>query len=475
MKKWLCSIASREGTGAAGRAADPLRGRLEQAGFTVQEGRFYELDTVKCASEGKLMSCFGNNAGSAYMVFDLPDAPGQTAPNPPFPPKHWQFKLRQDEAVVLIAELPPECVYYSFINYIMFTVLQPGKDYSAEKGFFAVGNDETGRYHPIFGSIGDSVNMQSVKHSGDSAFGTTAVIVLGANRGVVGQVVAQLVAAGYDESIINIMPIPAETYRMGLDKLDDTFCFLGRISQGRDAQEYRRYLDDLPDRSTLYRVTPNGERAAEPYAYPAVTARGTGEHELSRVGNAAAQLAAIRRALLAQYADEYDYEELSCRIAVPEGSTAYITDCNAQGDNRDAAYLMTDDFTLGSDEDFIVVYGVNHTRSGKAVYSNAILYGRPMLNGVCSVYDSLFAGSADAYLDGSADADKYYVYKMARRPMDEHSAVIEYSTGNERGKYYGVDNGSTMLLAFRAYLDKNGVGPSYYELVYDRAIVFHKK
>ena len=53
--------------------------------------------------------------------------------------------------------------------------------------------------------------------------------------------------------------------------------------------------------------------------------------------------------------------------------------------------------------------------------------------------------------------------------------IIEYSTGNEKGKYYGVDNGETLLLAFRAYVDETGVGPSYYEIVYDRAIVFHKK
>lgn len=30
-------------------------------------------------------------------------------------------------------------------------------------------------------------------------------------------------------------------------------------------------------------------------------------------------------------------------------------------------------------------------------------------------------------------------------------------------------------MAFRAYMDETGVGPSYYEIVYDRTIVFHKK
>ena len=35
--------------------------------------------------------------------------------------------------------------------------------------------------------------------------------------------------------------------------------------------------------------------------------------------------------------------------------------------------------------------------------------------------------------------------------------------------------GNTLLLAFRAYLDETNVGASYYEVIYDRAIVFHKK
>ena len=137
---------------------------------------------------------------------------------------------------------------------------------------------------------------------------------------------------------------------------------------------------------------------------------------------------------------------------------------------------MTENFTLDSDEDFVVVYGVNHTATGKAQYSNAVLYSRPMLNGICSIYDSLFPGSAAAYLEADCEnPDQYYVYKLARTQLDDYTAVIEYSTGNEKGKYYGADNGSTLLMAFRAYLDETGTGASYYEIIYDRAIVFHKK
>lgn len=453
-----------------------LKTTLEENDFTVQQGTFYEIDTVKMASEGKLLSCFGNNAGSSYLVFDLPEAPNQDVPNPTFPPGNWQYKLCADEAIVLVTPLPSECAYYSFINYIMFTEQKPGKDYSNEMNFFSVGDETTGLYHPIFGSIGSPLNMQTIKHSGDSEFDSTAVLIISANQTVTEQIESALTQSGFSEDMINVMPIPEETYHMGLEKGADTFSFLGRISQPTDPAAYDSYISTLADQSVVYRVTPNTEAKSNPYENATVTARGTGVHEISAVENAPNHLDTIRDSIIAKYSADYDYEELSCSIAVPEGLTAYFNDTNSLGDNRDTTYLMTPNFTLNSDEDFVVVYGVNHTKTKKAVYSNAVLYARPMLNGVCSVYDSLFEGSATEYLEADCDdADMYYVYKMARTQMDDYTKIIEYSTGNEKGKYYGVDNGSPLLIAFRAYLDETGAGGSYYEIIYDRAIVFHKK
>ena len=112
-----------------GNPADFKTGMEEN--FYVQEGSFRELDTIEMASQGKLMSCFGNNAGSVYTVFFLPPAPEQDyaignpqrgwadeAPtaiddpeienypaNPFFSPAGWQYKLRQDEALPSIRSL----------------------------------------------------------------------------------------------------------------------------------------------------------------------------------------------------------------------------------------------------------------------------------------------------------------------------------------------------------------------------------
>ena len=487
----------------AGEAPDPgiLKNLLSEE-FYVQQGVFRELDTVKEASAGRLLSCFGNNAGSAYVVFSLPAAPDQdtslgsaklgwpdeiasgyddpeteNAPaNPYFAPGGWEYKLRQDEVIVLITPLPGECKYYSFINYIMFTEHKPGRNYEGVAGMFTVGNEATGLYHPIFGSIGDSVNMTNIRHSGDSPFGTTAVIVIGANRDSVNAVVAKLNEAGYGDGMINIMTTPAATYKMGLQKGADTFSFLQRISQAADGDAYRDYLDHISERATVYRVTPIAEKAPNPYPNATVIPRGNGVHEAAVLENAEEKLEAVREALIAAYGDEYEYEELRSEIAVPEGLTAYFSDFNAKGDNRDAMYLMTPEFTLDSDEDFIVIYGVNHTKTGKGLYANAVLYAKPMLNGVVSVYDSLLEGSAGVWLgEGDKDADAYYVYRLARKAAEGYTAVIPYSTANEQGKYYGVDNGNPVLVAFRSYLDETGTGASYYEVIYDRVIVFHKR
>ena len=487
---------------SAAGSADELRAQLEDANLRVQKGMLYEFDTLTLASEGKLLTCFGNNAGSTYLILNLPPAPDQNAAegnpergwagelkseyddpeienapaNPYFSPAGMAFKMRQDEAVVLIAPLPETCKYWSYIAYDMFAKQLEGKDYSNEKAYFGFGDEESGYYHTVFASIGTPVNMLNARHDGDSPFGTSTVIVLCANSTVRDSVLDCLTAAGYPESMVNVMEIPADLYRMGLERGKDTFSIFGRVSQPEDREAFEAFLEDLPETATVFRVTPKEEIPASIFAVKELQPRGSGVHEAGQLPHCLERLDSIRNSLIAQYADEYDFEELSTDIGITDGLTAYMKDADAQGDVLDAAYLNTGNFTLQSDEDFVVVYGVNHATTGKARYFNAVLHERPLINGVCSVYDSMLSGSAAPYLGDHADeADGYYVYKMARRQIDDTTAIIPYATGNENGRFFGVDNGSTVFVLFRLYLDKTGIGASYYELVNDRVIVFHKK
>lgn len=479
-----------------------LKQKLENDDFYVQDGVLYEFDTLKLASEGKLLTCFGNNAGSAYLILNLPPAPEQdsspgnpergwdpelpsayddpeveNAPaNPYFSPAGIHFKLRQDEAVVVITKLPDKCKYWSFIAYDMFVAQQEGKDYSNQKGFFGIGDEETGLYHTIFGSIGEPVDMLNARHDGDSAFGTTAVLVMCANTKVRDEIIKNLEASGFPESMVNVMEIPTDVYRMGLERGKDTFSLFGRISQPEDREAYEEYMDSLAENSTVFRITPKTE--AEPSAFPVrtLTPRGNGIHEAAIVDSCTQNLDMIRKNIIDKYSDEYNYEELTTEIGIIDGMTAYTNDVNANGDVHDAAYLISPDFKLTSDEDFVVVYGVNHATTKKAHYFNAVLHARPLFNGVCTVFDSMLEKSADEYLnEESRGKDDFYVYKMARSQMDDQTSVIPYSTGNKNGKFYGVDNDNPVFVLFRIYLDETGAGASYYELVNDRVIVFHKK
>lgn len=498
--------------------ADTFKENIESAGYYVQKGSFECLDTLDLASKNQLISCFGNNAGSDYMVVMLPPAPEQDPAtgnpeynwpdetptefddpavenypaNPYFSPVGWTFKLQSDEAIVLIGKLPPESRYFSFVNYVFGSELLEGKDYSGERGFFQIKAPENvGNYHPIFGSVSTPINNFNISseatpnHIEGSPYGSNYVMVITGDEVTDEQVMDALGEAGYGKDLINENPLPAQALSMGLEKGKDTFTILGRLSQCTSQDEREEYISNLKDTTTVFRITPKTDetstKKSKPYAQMERVVHGTGISETVTVPTAKQDLNAIRSELIAQYQDEYTYEELSSDIAVQEETTGYINDCNSQGDNRDAAYLMTKDFTLNSDEDFIVVYGVNHTTTNKAVYSNAILYSKPMLNGVVSVYDTLFDGSSYAYLpEDNEYRDNYYVYKMAREGntvvTDEFTKTIEYSTGNEKGKYFGVDNGATLFLTYRAYVEKEtGIAPAYNEIVHDRAIVFHKK
>lgn len=475
--------------------------------YYVQKGSFRDIDTLEMASQGKLTSCFGNNNGSSYQVAFLPPAPEQDAAigipamnwkdevptiyddpavenapaNPYFAPVGWNYKLRTDEAIVLMYELPPECKYFSIGPYLMMSAADPTRDLSYDTSSITVrSSEDVGNYNVIFGSLGDQLNnirFQTLAETSADVFGQKAVVVIGGDQNTLDAMVAQLVKSGINEKMINVIPLPSQTLTMGLQKGGDTFCILGRISQPADSAAYEAYTAALEETSEIYRITP--KTVGEIVEIPAqeVISRGNGEHEAAILGYSSKDLDTIRAKIIEKYtAEGYTYTELVPHISVPDGLTSLYNTTNGKGDNRDTTYLSTDKFTFHSDEDFVVLYGVNHTQTGKAIYSNAVLYGASKLNGVASVYDEQYIGSAEAYLsNGYHDSNNYYVYKIDRYGTDPYSVKVDYSTGNEKGAFYGIDNGQQLLVAFRAYIEEaTGVGPDYSEIIYDRAIVFHK-
>lgn len=440
---------------------EAFRDALGAGGFTVQEGKLEVFNIIDMYNAGYIPSCYGNNAQAPYMVYKLPESPGQTAPNTmsdaPLKPENkglWgDYRLRRDEAIVYIGPTPPECSYFSYRSYL-------GLRYFPDEG----------RARRVFASLGDTVNNMTIKTAatpggepGD-AFGSTTVIITAADKGIEQRVRDALQSAGYSMNIVNTDVIPQQLVRMGLEEEADTFVFIHRIAFFQDEQAGEDYMSAA--QGTVLRLTPQEVDQPQPFEVPGLRVRGTGDtSELDLMGD----LEELRRAILEKHG-ELQATELETSIWLLEGYDAIQRGIDVLGENRDTSYLWTDQFRLGDDpQEFLIVYGVNHAALGKATYNNVSVYGFDIKNGVAGVDNTKLEGTAEEYLPDNPNAEYLYVWKIARS-ADGNPRCLEVPTGPGA---YGIPLDAQCYVAFRAYQEKETqVGPYWFELLYDRAIKF---
>lgn len=425
---------------------------LEQDGFVVQQGLMKTIPIQDLVNEGILFSCNGANPSAPYKAYILPPAPGQTEPNP-FPDVNnfsTVNRLRSDEALVYIGKTPPDCTYFSYQSF-QFWHLYPG-----EKAF-----------RKTFANVGDTLNHLTINTAespeGDP-FDSATIIVSTADRGINERVYTASNSAGYSPAIINTEIIPSSLLKMGLEPESDVFTVLHRIAFFKDEQAGRAYMNNTP--GVLLRITPKESAELNPYEVPMLRVRGTGNtSELNLMG----ALNDLREAILERYGSE-NATDLVSGVWITEGYDAIQRGVNVIGVTRDTTYLNTTPFTLGDDpNEFLIVYGVNHAATGKAIYSNFGVFGTKLINGVAAVDNKQFAGTAEEYIPDNPEAGYLYVWRVARQcDGDLHCLEVPSIPGA-----YGVGLNDTAYVVFRAYIEKETkVGPDYSEIVYDRAIKF---
>jgi len=478
------------GTGLAANEtydAGAFQQALEQDGFTVQEGEVGYFNLIKLLEEGVLPSAYGNNPSTKYLIYFVPPAPGYEVEEriskltstlgikgntTPF------WNLRPDEAVVFVGRTPPECRYFSYDHYIIH------RTYGNETRW-------------VFANLADPINNMVIKTEGTpdgssgNPFNQTTVIIITADRGIDQRIRAAAQSAGYSDNITNTQVLPSVMLNMGLGNTSDTFASFVRPALFNDTQAGENYINNTP--ATVFRITPNNTTELDPYDYPELRVRGTGQTEFDLMDD----LEELRIAILNKY-NESNVTELPVSMWVPVGSDALQRGINALGPDNDAAYLWTANqtmfsptppfyntslyypflrdpaITLGNDTgEFIIVYGVNHVASGKATYSNFAIYGADVWNGVGAITDEDFNGSAEEYLPDNPNAKYLYVYKLARNCSegDQYCYEVPYGVG-----VHGLELDQPLFIGFRIYLENTTkTGPSYSEIVYDRAIKFDPK
>lgn len=454
---------------------------LEQDGFTVQQGAIGFFDLIKLYDLGVLPNALGNNPSTKYLSFFVPPASGQKVPEQIAKIAETLgidlnaagfWNLGPDEAVVFVGRTPPECRYFSFDLQLV------ERTYGNEARW-------------IWANLGDTVNNLVINTEGSPSgaagnpFNQTTVIVATADKGIDQRIQAAALSAGYPDNIFNTMVFPSAMLNMGVENNSDKF-FIGlRPAFYTDKQAGDNYLNNTP--AIVFRVTPNQTTKLDPYDYPKLRVRGTGTTEFDLMDD----LEQLKKAILNDYRDLNATELPTSMTVASDGIQRGI---NAMGPCNDACYLWTSNLTpfsptppfpdlskyydfqpqptvtLGNDtNEFIIIYGVNHVATGKATYSSASIYGAAGWNGVGTIHDANFNGTAEEYLPDNPNAKYLYVYKIARNCNGDLNC-FEVPTGPGA---YGIDLDQPLMIFWRMYLEESTkTGPSYSEIVYDRAIKF---
>jgi hypothetical protein len=477
------------GTGLAQNAmtddVNAFKQALEKDGFTVADGRLAYFDFMKLYNNGILPSAYGNNPATKYLVYLVPPASGKvtgviadvikalgvTGEITPFP------NLRPDEALVFVGKTPPECRYFSFDHNLM------------ERTF----GTET-RW--IFASLADTINNLNIKTEGTpdglpgNPYNQTTIVITTADKGINQRIQAAALSAGYSADIINTQVIPSAMLNMGIENASDTFAVFIRPSLFTDQQAGDAYIANKP--AKVFRITPNDSTKLDPYNMPKLGVRGTGKTEFDLMDD----LEQLKNAILNKYSN-LNATVLPTSQGVPIASDAIQRGIDGLGPDNDACYLWSfnrtadqptppfpnlslyydlgrnQPVTLANDPDeFIIVYGVNHVATGKAIYQNFVSYGANAWNGVGMITDVDFNNTADEYLPDNPNARYLYVYKIARSCNgDPNCYELPYNA-----KGYGIDLDEPLFIGWRLYLERaTKTGPSYSEIVYDRAIKFDPK
>lgn len=475
---------------------------LEERGFIVQKGSLRYIDILKLASEGKADTALGNIVGAPYATYLLPPAPNQK-PSPgqrppsdydPYDPNNYppnldfitqglHYKLRPDEAIVLIGLTPPPSVYFGFKSYLALVKNKMKKSYSNE---VTTGNPCTGFYHYIGASLGDQISNNFIWTDSTpygtpgNPFDSSTIIITTADKGINKQMRDALTESGFNPGIMNNDNIPMGMVNMGLERGKDHFAFVMRANIFQNPDIGWDYIYNLEKYFTVLRITPEKPCAAvNPWPIPALKKKETCITEFQVVPTARDTLDYLRNQIIDKYGNpEYDIVDLDINLTIPDAYEGILQDVNVWVDNRDTVYVKTESFKLATDDDFVIIYGVNNTQTGFATFINVSFYGGELWNGVAgTVFTSELQYPADEYFPKCYKNSKhYYVVKMARDSMESNEVIIPYSTGNPQGSAYGVDNNQKVFLVIRMYINQETkVASAPFDIIWGHAILFTKK
>jgi hypothetical protein len=331
----------------------------------IEVGKFVVFDTDVCAY---LPTCFGQNPDSPYARLIFPAGIRAAANGTQRAiAALGGFYLQPNQVVVIRGRSPPRCRYFGFTAYL-----------------FARANGTV-----PFASLGDTLNETDIPFDRDFT-----LVVAGSH------IAAQdiLARASQPTDARFILPIPMADTVLPTDAL----LIVMRTAFFRHQASGTAYLRNLPITGTL---VASQKIADGLYARAELTPHPTepSEEPFQRAFDAhvASEVRRMRNAGLTPVA-RLDFHPFLASIHYNSGYDCIDQNAECLGDNRDAAYLVTDPVILGPNQALVVV-GVNHTTTGKGIYVSESLYD----------YDKQFG--LKAFSDNDLpDGDQFYTFAFSR-------------------------------------------------------------
>jgi hypothetical protein len=442
----------------AGQHVDPvaqLRTALEQDGFSVHPGMVSTVDWAGMYCKGERPDA-GYVNKAPYLMIQVPQSADPSAPVVEY------FKLRPDEAIVLIGPTPPPVKYFGF-NAFLGTRFYPDEPPGTQRRW-------------LVATLGDAINNATIKTTGPTPFGRPVVVIFTPDRGTDARIRTALQRTGYPPAIVNTMVLPASMLTLGESDTADELTLKMRIGLVEGKPEaLAAYVQSAGTNVKVLRVTPATAAIANPFPVPPLRVRGTGQTEMDLMS----KVEQLRAGIIAANPGMHATDILSMPVGY-EGYD-YIQRRTAPGaDSRDNVFLAAgyipqfgsnQRVTLADDE-FLVVYGVNHVATGKASYASVNVYASEFAKlSIGQVFHDKFPGTAAPYLpSGDPAASRLYAVKASRNCGGDPSCV---PLRVDACPVLTLEDDTALGIFFRMYLEPaTRAGAAMQEIIYDRAIKF---
>ena len=447
----LLAAALLIGPGVAG-AADP---RVDMLGdgfvaalpvdWTRTRGSWEFLDVADCYTNGK--SCFGNNPSSPYGYPMFGAAP--------------RFLMGASEALVVFMRTPPEVRYFALTQYLI------------SRGI---------NVEPVLASLSDSLNTHGFltlgsPGPGQNLFNQYAVIVWAADLNTLASIKTVLSGLGIPGAQVNFLPIPISLpLNMGYAVNADSFSLLLRTAMPVVQADLDKYRADLP--FYVVKVGPGSPPPISPAPTIGYASEVSGFAESSDMEAALGSLIAD---IKSNYKRSFVVKE---QIVVPylaEGLDCIAGISTCMLDNHDALYssdITGTTITVSNVRDLVIVAGVNHHNTGKALYLNQTINDPIKSTGIASVDDKSFTTQSALFHGGV----KLLGDPRVKLYKDLYAYAISYDCNGLKyclnipaptpDKPVGLPPGAPFSLWERSYVEPHtGVRPATTEVVRQRVLV----